>query len=83
MAPWDKMSVGITGSVKILLSFCFQKVSTIPTQLNKATAANTTFFRNLYLFWEDSDVEEEEDWEKSQSEMNAKLVAAKICNEKI
>ena len=60
-------------------------MSSTPSQENDAATANAPFFGNLELFWAGLDVEEEEeeDLERIQCEANEKIVAARICNEKI
>ena len=59
-------------------------MSTMPSQLNEATAASIPFFRNMELFWADLDVEEEEeDLERIQYEANEKIAAVRTCSEKI
>jgi len=58
--PWDKRNADVVGSIKKLLSFCFSKMSSMPSQSNEAIT-NAPHFRNLDLFQANLDVEEEED----------------------
>jgi len=55
-------------------------MSSMPSQLNEA--ANVPIFENMELFQVDSDVEEE-DMEQIQHDVNVKIPAARIHNEKI